>query len=71
MTNTELLEQAIKDSGLKKGFIADKIGLSRTGFNNCIKNEAEFKQSQIAALCRLLGIKKDKRDAIFFAEIGG
>lgn len=71
MTNTELLEKAIKDSGLKKGFIADKIGLSRAGLNNCIKNEAEFKQSQIAVLCILLGIKKNERDAIFFAEIGG
>ena len=72
MTNKELLEKAIKDSGLKKSFIAEKIGLTPAGFYNCLNNRAEFKASQISILCDLLGIEdlKDK-EAIFFAGVGG
>ena len=71
MTNTERLEQAIKDSGLKKVFLASKIGLTPAGFYNCIHNKAEFKASQINTLCELLGIKDPAaKEAIFFAPLG-
>ena len=70
MTNTKLLEKAIKDSGYKKGFIAEQIGLSRAGLCNCINNRAEFKASQINALCELLSIDQTQRHAIFFAVNG-
>jgi hypothetical protein len=71
MTNTELLERAIKDSGLKKVFLAEKIGLTPAGFYNCLNNRAEFKASQINALCELLGIKDlATKEAIFFANLG-
>lgn len=72
MTNTELLEKAIKESGLKKGFLAEKIGLSAAGFCNCLNNRAEFRASQINALCDLLGIVDlAEKEAIFFADFGG
>ena len=70
MTNTELLEEAIKKSGLKKGFIAEKLGLSRTGFANCINNRAEFRVGHVNTLCELLNIDTDQRNAIFFARHG-
>ena len=71
MLNTELLEKKIKESGKKKAFLAKKIGLSYAGFRNCLLNRAEFKASQIKALCDELGITSLKeRDAIFFANIG-
>ena len=67
MTNKELLEKAIKDSGLKKVFLAEKIGLSSAGFCNCLNNRAEFKASQINTLCDLLGIVDlADKEAIFF-----
>ena len=47
MTNTEMLEKRISDSGKKKGFLAEKVGLSRAGFRNCMTNKAEFTASQI------------------------
>ena len=71
MTNTELLEQKISDSGKKKGFLAVKVGLSRAGFRNCMTNKAEFTASQIDILCEELSITSLKeRFAIFFAKVG-
>lgn len=68
MTNTELLEQKIKESGKKKGYLAGKCGLSRAGFRNCVINDAEFTATQINVLCMELNITSLKeRHAIFFA----
>lgn len=71
MTNTEKLEKAIADSGKKKTYLANKIGLSLVGFRNCCTNKAEFKASQIQILCEELNITSLKeRHAIFFADRG-
>ena len=71
MTDTKLLEQAIKASGRTKTFLAEKIGLSLAGFRNCTVNKAEFKASQIQALCVLLDISDPaQKEAIFFARVG-
>ena len=72
MTNTELLEKAIQHSGLKKAFLAEKIGLTPAGFRNCVTNKAEFKASQINILCELLSIDSlERKEAIFFTDFGG
>lgn len=72
MTNTKLLEDAIQDSGLKKAYLAKKIGLTPAGFRNCVANRAEFKASQINILCDVLGIDDlERKEAIFFNEFGG
>ena len=72
MTNTELLNEAIQKSGLKKAFLAEKIGLTPAGFYNCLTNKAEFKASQINALCDMLGIDSlERKEAIFFSDFGG
>ena len=71
MTNTELLEAKIAQSGLKKTFLAEKVGLSPAGFRNCCINKAEFKASQIQILCDELKITSLKeRQSIFFAADG-
>ena len=68
MTNTELLEKRIAQSGLKKSYIAKSIGLSPYGLTLKIQNENEFKASEIEKLCILLGIDDlEERSAIFFA----
>ena len=70
VTNTELLEKKITDSGYKKSFIAKAIGLkSAFGLANKINNKTEFKASEINALCELLKIEKmEEKEAIFFAN---
>lgn len=68
MTNRELLEEKIKESGKKKGYLAKKCGLSRMGFLNCIKGDALFNTSHINTLCDELNITSLKeKEAIFFA----
>lgn len=71
MTNTVLLEKKIAQSGLKKGYLAMRVGLSKAGFRNCCTNKAEFKASQIDILCDLLNITSlEERQAIFFDRSG-
>lgn len=68
MTNTELLEKKIKESGKKKVYLAKKIGLTYAGFRNCCLNKADFKASQIKILCEELNISSLKeQQEIFFA----
>lgn len=70
MTNTELLEQKIQESGYKKSYIAKAIGLKSTsGLTKKIRNESEFKATEIDILCDLLKINSlSERQKIFFAK---
>lgn len=69
MTNTKLLKQWIAHSGLKLTFIAQSMGLSRTGLYNKINNRRPFNQYEIDKLCQLLQIKSVReKEAIFFAH---
>jgi DNA-binding Xre family transcriptional regulator len=68
MTNTSLLEKYIKDSGYKRGYLAEALGLSRQQFSRKCHNKSEFKASEIEKLCSLLNIDTEDRMAIFFAN---
>lgn len=70
MTNTELLEEKIAESGYKKSYIAKAIGLKSVyGLTKKIRNENEFKAKEINALCDLLNINSlDEKERIFFAN---
>ena len=71
MTNKKLLEKKIKEAGKKKGFLAKKVGLSRSGFYNCVTNKAFFNPTQINILCEELNITSLKeKESIFFAKGG-
>lgn len=71
MTNGKLLEEKIQQSGLKKAFIAEKLGITPTTLSALISNRAEFKASQIKTMCQILNIQDDAEImAIFFAQIG-
>ena len=69
MTNTDLLNEVIEKSGLKRRYIAKSIGLSAYGLANKINNVTEFKTSEINGLCELLKIDSlEEKDRIFFAN---
>lgn len=68
MTETKLLEKYITDSGYKRGYIAEKIGISRFSLAQKINNKSEFKANEIKTICSLLGIDSEERSVIFFAE---
>lgn len=73
MTDTKKLNDRIKRSGLKKSHIAQKIGIADSSLSRKIANRADFKASEIDALCGLLGIESlHEKEAIFFAvEVAG
>lgn len=63
-TNTKLLKGRIVEKGYTDGRIADLIGVSRQTFCKKINNQADFKASEIVAICNLLEI--DEKDKYFF-----
>lgn len=69
MVNTELLEEAIRVSGKKKRYLAEKIGCTQQSFRMRCTNRYEFKSGDIDILCRELGITKlTDKERIFFAR---
>lgn len=68
MTNTSLLLRCIEESGLKKGFIAKHLGISRYALSKKIKNENEFLGSEMQKIAELLNLDNRQRDRIFFAQ---
>lgn len=68
MVNTQLLEQAIAESGKRKSYLADRCGMTRQSLTSKINNRSEFTGSQTMILCKELGITQlTRKDAIFFA----
>lgn len=67
MTNTRLLEQKIKDSGLKLTYIADRLGVVWITLRRKLDGENEFKQSEIVVLKDLLQLTDEDTKAIFLA----
>lgn len=69
MTNTKLLKEWIKKSGLKQEFIAEKLNLSSYGFARKRDNLSKFDAAEINVLCDILNINSlEDRFAIFFAK---
>lgn len=68
MTDTDKLNDAIFESGIKIVAIAGKLGISRKGFYKKLNNETEFKDSEIAAMQKILGLTNRKRDEIFLQK---
>jgi len=69
MPNTAKLNQKIAESGLKKNYIADQLGISRYAFYMKLNGESDFTTTEVRSLCNVLGIKKlSEKEAIFFAD---
>lgn len=69
MTNTDLLNQMIADSGIKKAKIAAELGVTYGALWQKIHNKRDFKASEIQTLCNLLGITTlQTKEEIFFAQ---
>lgn len=68
MTDTALLKAKIHNSGLKIGYLAEQMGLSRQGLYHKINDRNEFTTSEVQKLCELLNIDSlEERSKIFFA----
>lgn len=69
MTNTKLLKEKIAEVGIKKGVMAEKLGLSRPGFTKKLNGQTDFKSEEILKMCEMLNITSlTERERIFFAK---
>ena len=69
MTNTKELQKAIEESGLRKGFIAEKLGITTYGLQKKVENRSQFKAGEIKILCDVLNITSlERKEHIFFDE---
>lgn len=67
MLNSDLLRDKITESGLKKSFIAEKLGITTSGFYLKENGKNEFTASEIKALRELLSLSDKDTKTIFFA----
>lgn len=71
MVNTQYLEKFITESGKKKQYLADKMGISRQAFAKKLNNEIPFKLTEYNILCSELSITSiEDRDKCFFTKKG-
>lgn len=63
--DTALLNEYIEKSGLKIGFIAETLGISRQAFAQKCRGEISFRAPEVYVLCDLLRIPEDKKPVIF------
>lgn len=69
MTNTEMLNKVINESGLKLSAIMEQMNINAyETLRAKIENRREFKASEIEKLCEILNLNRDQREAIFFAR---
>ena len=66
MNGMELLEKKIKDSGLKKGYISDKLGIDRSAFRKKLDGKTEFTASEAGILVDLLKLTAEEVRLIFY-----
>ena len=68
MTNVDLLQRKVADSGLRNAFIAKRLGISRSAWYNKLKGDSKFTAEEIKALCDILHITSlREREDIFFS----
>lgn len=60
MSGMQLLEVYIRDSGLKKEYLANLMGITRQAFHYKLQGKRKFKSSEIAVLINTLDIKSDE-----------
>ena len=71
MLNKKMLEKRIQQKGLKKSYIAERLGISRATLCSMLNNRTEFRVSQVRILCELLDINDEETLlAIFFSQHG-
>lgn len=69
MTNSEMLENMIQESGIKKSAILEKTGIKAySTLRDKIWNRTEFTASEIKTLSEILHLTSEQFEAIFFAN---
>ena len=69
MVNTQKIDEAIEKSGLKVGFICEKIGITRQGFDLKKKNKRPFRKAELFVLFNLLGVPDTEQPNFFTDDV--
>lgn len=67
MTDVKALQSKITDSGLKKTFIAEQLGISYPGYLNKETGKTEFVASEIPIMRKLLNLTDSETRKIFLS----
>ena len=65
MADVVKLKQVIDASGLRKGFIVEKLGITRQGFYKKETGQSDFTASEVAIMKELLRLSDRETSAIF------
>lgn len=69
MTDTKRLKSIVEQSGLKKTFIAEKLGITYQGYFKKENGKSEFLASEIAVMKDLLNLStKDVNDIFLLSK---
>lgn len=68
MTNSVLLKEIVKESGLKKSFIAERMGVSYSSYMRKESGKSPFYADELSVLWDLLRLSSQEVNEIFFAE---
>lgn len=61
----ELLNDKIRESGMKKNFLAEQIGIDRVSLYNKLAGKTEFTVTEIIKLCDALKLNDREKKQIF------
>ena len=64
---SDKLAEAVEQSGLKKSFIADKLGISYQGYLNKEKGKSDFTSKEISIMRDLLHLTNKEVMEIFLS----
>lgn len=67
MVDTQYLADAMENSGLKRQFVADKLGCTRQSFSKKLKT-GNFDIKEADILSEIFGFSARERNRIFFAK---
>lgn len=62
---TDEIVERVKGSGIKLRYIADSLGIHEDTLRRKIRNEQEFKLSEIVKISHILGLSDSERDFLF------
>lgn len=67
MTNTALLKERLRKSGLRLRYVAEQMGITYQALHNKIGNKTEFRQDEIRKLQSILSLTHEDMLLIFFS----
>ena len=67
MIDKEELRRAMRERGLKYGYVAEKMGISMASLNRKMEGVTDFKASEIVSMTSILGLSRAR--PYFFAVI--